>query len=87
MSIHLSVALLKAGYRVATVDLDTRQRTLTRFYENRASFAQKAPWKVELSAISRRITCAAKACRTTNPLNSAPSPRPSPRSSMPTSSW
>lgn len=49
MSIHLSVALLKAGYRVATIDLDTRQRTLTRFYENRASFAQKAPWKVELS--------------------------------------
>jgi chromosome partitioning protein len=49
MSIHLSVALLKAGYRVATIDLDTRQRTLTRFFENRASFAHKAPWIVELS--------------------------------------
>jgi chromosome partitioning protein len=48
LSIHLSVALLKAGYRVATIDLDTRQRSLTRFYENRASFARTAPWSVEL---------------------------------------
>jgi chromosome partitioning protein len=48
LSIHLSVALLKAGYRVATIDLDTRQRSLTRFLENRASFAGTAPWPVEL---------------------------------------
>jgi chromosome partitioning protein len=48
LSIHLAVALLKAGYRVATIDLDVRQRTLTRFFENRASWALTAPWKVEL---------------------------------------
>ncbi len=48
LSIHLSVALLKAGYRVATIDLDTRQRTLTRFFENRQSWARTAPWKVKL---------------------------------------
>jgi chromosome partitioning protein len=48
LSIHLAVALLKAGYRVATIDLDIRQRTLTRFFENRASWARTAPWKVEL---------------------------------------
>jgi chromosome partitioning protein len=48
LSIHLSVALMKAGYRVATIDLDTRQRSLTRFFENRASWARLAPWKVEL---------------------------------------
>src|SRR5579863_2818850 len=48
LSIHLSVALLKAGRRVATIDLDTRQRTLTRFFENRASWAASAPWEVEL---------------------------------------
>ena len=48
LSIHLSVALLKAGYRVATIDLDIRQRTLTRFFENRASWGRSAPWKVEL---------------------------------------
>jgi chromosome partitioning protein len=48
LSIHLTVALLKAGFRVATIDLDTRQRTLTRFFENRRSWAQTAPWEVEL---------------------------------------
>ncbi len=48
LSIHVSVALLKAGFRVATIDLDTRQRTLTRFFENRASWAADAPWNVEL---------------------------------------
>ncbi|WP_294540725.1 division plane positioning ATPase MipZ [uncultured Rhodoblastus sp.] len=48
LSIHLAVALMKAGYRVATIDLDIRQRTLTRFFENRASWARTAPWKVEL---------------------------------------
>jgi chromosome partitioning protein len=48
LSIHISVALLKAGFRVATIDLDTRQRTLTRFFENRASWATTAPWEVEL---------------------------------------
>ncbi len=48
LSIHLAVALLKAGYRVATIDLDIRQRSLTRFFENRASFARTAPWPVEL---------------------------------------
>ncbi len=48
LSIHISVALLKAGFRVATIDLDTRQQTLTRFFENRASWAASAPWAVEL---------------------------------------
>ena len=47
-SIHLTIALLKAGYRVATIDLDTRQRTLTRFLENRRSWAASANWPVEL---------------------------------------
>jgi chromosome partitioning protein len=48
LSIHITIALLKAGYRVASIDLDVRQRTLTRFLENRRSWAQTAPWPVEL---------------------------------------
>jgi len=48
LSIHITVALLKAGFRVASIDLDTRQRTLTRFLENRNSWAETAPWEVEL---------------------------------------
>src|ERR1700759_2267414 len=48
LSIHLTIALLKAGYRVASIDLDVRQRTLTRFLANRRSRAQTAPWPVEM---------------------------------------
>src|SRR4051794_27075100 len=48
LSIHITIALLKAGYRVASIDLDVRRPTLTRFLENRRSWAQTAPWPVEL---------------------------------------
>jgi chromosome partitioning protein len=48
LSIHLSVALLKAGYKVACIDLDTRQQTLTRFFENRRSWSSHAHWPIEL---------------------------------------
>jgi chromosome partitioning protein len=48
MSIHLTVALLKAGYRVATIDLDTRQRTLTRFLQNRESWGRTLGRSIEL---------------------------------------
>ncbi len=40
-AIHLTVALLKKGYRVATLDLDQRQRTFTRFIENRRLYAHE----------------------------------------------
>jgi chromosome partitioning protein len=48
LSIHLTVALLKAGYKVACIDLDTRQQTLTRFFENRRSWSNNAHWPIEL---------------------------------------
>ena len=48
ISIHLIVALLKAGYKVACIDLDTRQQTLTRFFENRRSWSSNAHWPIEL---------------------------------------
>ena len=48
VSIHLAVALLKAGYKVACIDLDTRQRTMTRFFENRRSWSANAPWPIEM---------------------------------------
>ncbi len=37
---HLIVALLKRGFRVGSLDLDTRQATLTRLLENRAGYAR-----------------------------------------------
>ena len=48
LSIHITIALLEAGYRVATIDLDTRQQTMSRFFENRASWARHSSWPIEL---------------------------------------
>jgi chromosome partitioning protein len=36
-AVHVAVALASAGRRVAAIDLDTRQRTLGRYLENRAA--------------------------------------------------
>jgi len=41
VAIHLAVALLRAGQRVATIDLDTRQRTFSRYIENRLAWAKE----------------------------------------------
>jgi ATPases involved in chromosome partitioning len=42
LTIHLVVALLKEGFDVATVDLDRRQGSLTRYLENRRAFADRS---------------------------------------------
>jgi chromosome partitioning protein len=39
LSMHIAIALMKAGHKVATIDLDTRQQSLTRYIENRKTFA------------------------------------------------
>jgi chromosome partitioning protein len=57
VSLHLAIALLRDGHRVATIDADTRQRTLSRSIEYRRSWMQQAglaldlPWHVGLPAI------------------------------------
>lgn len=40
-TMHLAVALMNAGYRVATVDLDVRQKSLSRYIENRKNWAEQ----------------------------------------------
>ena len=40
-ALHVAVALLKAGQRVATIDLDSRQKSFTRYIENRRAWAQR----------------------------------------------
>ena len=40
-ALHIAVALLGEGQRVATLDLDARQGTLGRYIENRAAFARR----------------------------------------------
>jgi chromosome partitioning protein len=40
VAMHIAVALLKAGQSVATIDLDSRQRTFTHYIENRSAWAE-----------------------------------------------
>ena len=46
-ALHIAVALMAEGARVATLDLDARQGTLSRYVENRAAYARRKA--VELS--------------------------------------
>jgi chromosome partitioning protein len=48
IAVHVAVALMKAGQRVATIDLDCRQQTLTHYIDNRRSSAARKRIKLEL---------------------------------------
>ena len=48
LAVHIIVALLKAGCRVASIDTDSRQLSLTRYLENRARWARKSGMALEL---------------------------------------
>jgi chromosome partitioning protein len=41
LSMHIAIGLMKAGRRVATIDLDFAQQSLTRYIENRQNFARE----------------------------------------------
>src|SRR5665213_343852 len=47
-ALHIAVALLKAGQRVATIDLDSRQQSFTHYIENRRAWAERARINLEL---------------------------------------
>ncbi|MBN9514761.1 MAG: AAA family ATPase [Alphaproteobacteria bacterium] len=40
-ALHIAVSLMSDGARVATLDLDARQGTLSRYLENRAAYAKR----------------------------------------------
>jgi chromosome partitioning protein len=42
IAMHLAIALLNLGQRVATVDLDLRQKTLTHYVESRRVWAKQS---------------------------------------------
>src|SRR5258708_22257305 len=48
IAINIAVALMKSGQRLATIDLDSRQRTLTHYIENRRAWARRCPVDLEL---------------------------------------
>jgi chromosome partitioning protein len=39
-AMHIAIALLQSGFRAATIDLDPRQGTLTRYIANRAAYGE-----------------------------------------------
>jgi chromosome partitioning protein len=47
-ALHIAVALLKAGQRVATIDLDSRQQSFTHYIENRRAWSERARVKLEM---------------------------------------
>lgn len=47
-ALHIAVALLKAGQRVATIDLDSRQKSFTHYIENRRAWAERARVALDL---------------------------------------
>jgi chromosome partitioning protein len=47
-ALHVAVALLKAGQRVATIDLDCRQQSFTRYIANRRAWARRTGLNLEL---------------------------------------
>src|SRR5436190_17152538 len=47
-AIHVAIALMKAGQRVATIDLDSRQKSLTHYIENRRSWAKRGRLDLEI---------------------------------------
>ena len=55
-AMHLAVGLMKLGQKVGVIDIDSRQRTISRYIENRAAFAreQQAWMPVPESAVIPR---------------------------------
>jgi chromosome partitioning protein len=49
-AMHIAVALMKAGQRVATIDLDSRQKSFTHYVERRRDWAKRARIKLEIPA-------------------------------------
>ncbi|MGB7034607.1 MAG: division plane positioning ATPase MipZ [Xanthobacteraceae bacterium] len=45
-AMHVTVALLQAGQRVATIDLDSRQKSFTHYVENRRDWSQRSGIKL-----------------------------------------
>ena len=49
-ALHIAVALLKAGQRVATIDLDSRQKRFTHYIDNRRAWSERARVNLDLPA-------------------------------------
>jgi chromosome partitioning protein len=48
VAMHVAIALIKSGQRVATIDLDARQKSFTHFVENRRAWARQIDRDLEI---------------------------------------
>ena len=48
VAMHIAIALMKAGRRVATIDLDSQQQTFTHYIENRRAWAARIGRDLEI---------------------------------------
>ena len=48
VAMHLAVALTKSGQAAATIDLDARQKSFTRYVDNRRAWARQATRKLDI---------------------------------------
>jgi chromosome partitioning protein len=48
LAMHLTVALMSYGQRVATIDLDSRQKTFTHYVENRRGWAKRCGGRLKV---------------------------------------
>ncbi len=53
VAIHLCIALLRTGHKVGVIDLDVRQRTLTRHLENRLRWMRSTGSKLPMPEVIR----------------------------------
>ena len=50
IAIHVAVALMRAGQRVATIDLDSRQKSFTHYIQNRLAWRKRSRLDLEIPA-------------------------------------
>ena len=58
-AMHVAVALMNVGQRVATIDLDSRQKSFTHYVENRRTWAKRAGVDLKVPAhfcVARGLT-------------------------------
>jgi chromosome partitioning protein len=48
VAMHIAIALIKAGQSVATIDLDTRQKSFSNYIENRRAWAKRVARDLEI---------------------------------------
>ena len=56
LAVHITVDLLYRGYRVACIDCDGAQGTLSRYWENRADFQKRNEKKITMPVATKRFS-------------------------------